>query len=125
MKYILIPVLLLAVFAGFLIYKPIKTVSDVPATTDMILFWGEGCPHCETVKKYISENNIEKKLTISQLEVYYNRTNQKLLQEKVNGCEEITDKNQVGVPMAFIPKDGQCLMGDQPIINWLESSLVN
>lgn len=124
MKYLVLPVLGIIFFALFLVYKPVKTFSDVSETADMILFWGEGCPHCETVKTYISENNVEKRLTISQLEVYYNRTNQKLLQEKVNFCPEISDKTQVGVPLGFLPKEKKCLLGDQPIINWLESSLV-
>lgn len=123
MKYLLLPVIGLIAFALFVIYKPVKTVSDIPANSEMILFWGTGCPHCETVKKYIADNNIQKQITITQLEVYYNRTNQKLFQEKADSCPNITDKKNLGVPMAFVTQDSTCLVGDQPIINWLETRL--
>lgn len=125
MKFIALPVIGLIIFALFIVYKPVKTVSDVPETAEMILFWGTGCPHCETVKKYITDNNINKTVTISQLEVYYNRTNQKLFQEKANLCPNIVNKDNLGVPMAFVTEDSTCLVGDQPIINWLETRLAS
>ena len=91
---------------------------------DLVVFWGTGCPHCENVKKYISENNLETLVKISYKEVYYDKPNQKLLNETVKNCPEINSSQGVGVPLALVKSTGKCLYGDEPIIDWLKPKML-
>jgi glutaredoxin len=103
-----------------------KLMSTNPSNTgaldnvaDLTLFWGQGCPHCEKVKEYIKSNNLDAKVKIALKEVYYNKTNQQLLEEAVKKCPEIDTKQGIGVPLAVVKNTNQCLYGDQSIIDWL------
>ena len=81
----------------------------------MILFYGDGCPHCENVAEYIEQNNIKDKYQFQELEVYNNKQNAQLMARKAKGCGLDTSQG-IGVPFLF---DGQkCLLGDQDIINF-------
>ncbi|HNY04685.1 MAG TPA: hypothetical protein PKI92_02940 [Candidatus Woesebacteria bacterium] len=91
------------------------------ASAQLILFWGEGCPHCEKVKNYIKDNKLDSKVKIASKEVYYNKDNQLQLEETVKKCPEIDSSQGVGVPLAFDTQNSVCLYGDTPIIKWLES----
>ena len=70
--------------------------------------------HCEIVKKYISDNKVDSQLSIDQKEVYYNKSNQALMQQAAEKCQMDTSKG-LGVPFAVI--DDQCYVGDTPIID--------
>lgn len=100
----------------------VRGVSDEQA--DLILFWGDGCPHCENVEKHIDENNLDDLVKISYKEVYYNKTNQNLLNETAKKCPEIDTSQGIGVPFALSKSDNKCLYGDQPIIDWLNSRVL-
>ena len=82
----------------------------------IILFYGEGCPHCEVVDKYISENKVEEKVSFIRKEVYYNKENQKELIEKAKICGIAVDN--IGVP--FLWDSEKCLIGDQDIISFFK-----
>jgi glutaredoxin len=116
--------LILVVVVVFVSYKLVISQISPPITdtrpTDLILFWGEGCPHCETVKKYIKDYKIEDRLKIDQKEVYYSRKNQNEMAEFAKKCPEIDQTNGVGVPFAWVVSQSKCLLGDQPIISWIE-----
>ncbi|MBP8016446.1 cytochrome c biogenesis protein [Candidatus Gracilibacteria bacterium] len=80
---------------------------------DMILFYGNGCPHCAKVEDYIKSNNLN--LNIEQKEVYQNKNN-------ANEFNKICDKENIslmdrGVP--FLYSKGQCFIGDKQIISYL------
>lgn len=117
---------IILLFAGlaFGAYKIFTTQPSPPtipdSQADLILFWGEGCPHCEVVKKDIKDKNLESKIKISYKEVYYNKTNQIQLEATVKKCPEIDSSKGIGVPLGFT-KDQKCLYGDQPIIDWLST----
>ena len=84
--------------------------------SQIILFYGDGCPHCAIVEEYIKENNINDKISFAQKEVYYNQSNAKELEAKAKICELPTDS--IGVPLLW---DGEkCLIGDQDIINFFK-----
>jgi hypothetical protein len=84
----------------------------------LILFYGDTCPHCQNVEEYIVANNIRAKLSFQELEVYNNQTNAQLLAAKAKRCGLDTSAG-VGVPFFF---DGQnCLVGDQPIIDYFKT----
>lgn len=103
----------------YLSYQPITETSE--ANSDLIIFWGEGCPHCENVKKYISDNQLDQKINISLKEVYNNQENSNSLKETVKKCPEIDTQYGIGVPLAFDTKNQKCLLGDTPIIDWFKA----
>ena len=112
---------------GLFIYKslnssPLAKISDDQA--DIILFHGDGCPHCKVVSDYITANQVETKVKIAYKEVYFNKTNQNLLQDTVKKCPEIDSSSGIGVPLAFTKSDNKCLYGDTPIIDWLKSMML-
>jgi len=121
MKKLFIAILIMAGVFG--LYKLMSTNPSNSGVSDDIaeltVFWGEGCPHCEKVKDYIKDNQIDSKVKIAFKEVYYNKTNQQILEEAVKKCPEIDTQQGVGVPLAVVKATNQCLYGDQPIIDWL------
>jgi|GEM_PF-65121 len=85
----------------------------------VILFWGEGCPHCEVVKDKISENGYDKKINIDYKEIYRNKDNAKLFYEKINECG-ISSYN-AGVPMVYA--NGLCWIGQNEAIYAIEKEI--
>jgi len=85
----------------------------------IILFYGDGCPHCAIVEKYIEENNIKNKISFTQKEVYYNQNNAEELQTKAQICG--LPANSIGVP--FLWDGSKCIIGDQPIIDFFKLKL--
>lgn len=122
---LLITVLIIAgVFGLFkLLSRNSTSTFDPNKPVDLTFFWGNGCPHCETVKKYVSDNKVDQVLNINSLEVYYNKKNQQLLLDAFNKCPEVTDKTNIVVPVGIA--NGQCLIGDQPIIDWIKAQIEN
>jgi len=85
---------------------------------DMVFFWGEGCPHCVNIDKFLEANKgLEEKLKIKKIEVFKDLKGQKAFMEKVKECQLAT----AGVPVLY--KDGKCTQGDTPIIEELKKDL--
>lgn len=85
----------------------------------IVLFYGDGCPHCAIVEKYIEENKIKDKISFAQKEVYYNQNNAKELAAKARICG--IPANSIGVPLLW---NGEgCLIGDQDIINFFKQKI--
>ncbi|MBU0572800.1 hypothetical protein KKH23_02305 [Patescibacteria group bacterium] len=80
-------------------------------------YWGEGCPHCANVEKVLGTWDNRDKIQIDKKEVYKNQENAELFKSRVEYCE--LPNNQVGIPFLFTP-EGECVVGDTPIINLLE-----
>lgn len=109
----LIIFLLVIAFFGFLIL--LGRLTNKP---EMILFFGDTCPHCKTVDTYISDNGIRNKLEFQELEVFNNPNNSRLLTQKAKQCG-ISTVGGVGVPLFF---DGEkCFQGSEPIIDFLKT----
>ncbi|MDD3284166.1 MAG: hypothetical protein PHZ07_01070 [Patescibacteria group bacterium] len=84
--------------------------------SNIILFYGDGCPHCKIVDQYIEENKIKSKLTFAEKEIYSSKENANLLIEKANICK--IPNNTIGVP--FLWDGTKCYMGDEDIINFFK-----
>jgi len=85
---------------------------------ETVLFWGEGCPHCVNVDKFLSENpSLTDKLKIRKIEVFSDLKGQKIFMDKVNECQ----LPQSGVPLLYA--SGKCFQGDTPVIEELKKSL--
>lgn len=95
------------------------TISD---NSVVIIYWGIGCPHCEKVKEYVSNNKIDQKIGITYKEVYYDQKNKKELEDIARQCQ-IDTSTGIGVPLAFFKSTSSCRIGDQPIIDGLNSVL--
>ena len=86
----------LAVFFGLILIHHFVLAES---KTELIYFWGDGCPHCAKEKKFL--DNLEKKypeLEIKRYEVWYNPENQKLFKEYV----EKNNIQQAGVPLTIV-----------------------
>ena len=84
----------------------------------IILFYGNGCSHCENVDKFIRDNEIEKRVNFTKLEVFNNKENANILVEKANACGLPTDK--IGVP--FLWDGNNCISGDVDIIKFFQNA---
>lgn len=105
--------IVIAMVIGFLFLNKKQIASE------KILFYGNTCPHCKIVEKFIADNNIKSKIAFIELEVYENADNQKVIAEKAKICG--IDTNAIGVPMFW---DGKtCITGDEPIINYLKEQI--
>lgn len=88
--------------------------------TEMILFFGDTCPHCKTVDEFVSANGVRDKLKFQELEIYNNKANAALLAATAKKCKLDTSAG-IGVPFFF---DGtNCLQGDQPIIDYFQTKI--
>lgn len=101
--------------SGFL--SKIFSSNNVPVdTSGIILFYGDGCPHCKNVDDFISANKVEDKVKFSRLEVFNNKDNSKILIQKAGICKIATES--VGVPFLWDGKS--CIVGDQEIIKFFQ-----
>jgi len=116
--------ILLAAASAFLIMelpkiKIAETNNGNPAA-QMILYYGNSCPHCKTVENYIAENNLAEKLRIEQKEISSDRTNQDEFIRTAKSCGLGSDN--LGVPMLWDAKTQKCHSGDQTIIDFLKQA---
>lgn len=111
-------IIVLAIIAGLIILVSLGRFTNKNTDSGMIFFFGDTCPHCKNVEAYMSETGIENKLKFQKLEVYNNPANAQLLVQTAKKCGLDTTAG-VGVPVFY---DGQnCIMGDQPIIDYLKT----
>ncbi|MEA1937300.1 MAG: cytochrome c biogenesis CcdA family protein [Patescibacteria group bacterium] len=124
MKKSIIIILFLAVVLAFLIIG-ISARQNIGQTdiavrdnlSENYLFYGNGCLHCAKVSKYFQENGILEKYGIEEKNI---SGNAKYASEFNRICQYdgiLLDER--GIPMLYF--EGQCLMGDQPIINFFEN----
>lgn len=119
MKIKIIPIIgiaiCLAAAAGlvWLIFN--KNSGNETASNEIILFYGDTCPHCKNVEDFIRQNSVDLKLAITRKEVFKNSDNAKLLTKKAATCGIAT--NSIGVPLLW---DGKtCYEGEEEVINFL------
>lgn len=101
--------------------KPPSTSTNTDyQNSDYILFYGSTCPHCKDVEEFISKNQIDQKLKISQLEVYENQSNSTLFANMVKDvCPDQSSPEGLPVPFLVNPKDKQCFIGTPDITGYL------
>ncbi|EKE11416.1 MAG: hypothetical protein ACD_15C00084G0017 [uncultured bacterium] len=101
--------LLFVLAAGLLFwnFSKEKNISQTPVNSDIILFYGEECPHCKDLEEFIKKNNIAEKVKFNYLEVWHNKSNSGIMMEKAQECGFA--KDQLGVP--FLYAKGRCFIG--------------
>jgi len=118
--------LIVAVFSVIIIAqnKKISYDSSIPAVSgsknqEIILFYGDGCPHCVIVEEYVRNNSIEERVSFAKKEIYNNKQNLAELVEKASVCGMPT--NSISVPFLW---DGlKCYVGDQDIIEFFKQKI--
>ncbi|MEA3323015.1 MAG: hypothetical protein U9Q12_02225 [Patescibacteria group bacterium] len=101
---------IVAVLIGGVGWLAIQAPTEEKVAVDenrIILFYGDGCPHCEDVDEYITQNDIKNKVDFVELEVWNNTDNSAIMKELAQKCG--LDTNKIGVP--FLVADGGCYMG--------------
>ncbi len=120
-KKILMVVLAIIVLGltSFLIFKNKKEEAQRTInSSEMIFFYGQGCPHCVNVEKFLEENkSVEEKVKFEKLEVWKSKENTQLMIERAKSCG-LSEKN-LGVP--FFWDGSRCLIGDADIIDFLKN----
>jgi glutaredoxin len=119
-KVIIIVIIAIAILAGIVFFISRNNSSqgtDGASGNGMIFFYGQGCPHCANVEKFLEENKtVEENVKFDKLEVWGNEKNKELLAEKAKKCGLKLDS--IGVPLFW---DGsKCIEGDVDIINLLK-----
>jgi len=82
----------------------------------IFFYYGITCPHCKITEQYITDNNIDSKITIIRKEVYENQANAIALQQAAKQCNLPLD--EIGVP--FMTYNNSCYMGDEDTIKLLK-----
>lgn len=121
-SYFLIAGLLILVGAGLFIINGSgnnQQQSGGDRESEIILFYGDGCPHCAKVDEFIKDNNVEEKISFAKKEVYNNVANANELSQKAKKCG--MDTKSIGVPFLW---DGEkCLVGDVDIIDFFKKKM--
>ena len=82
----------------------------------VILFVGATCSYCKKVEDWLSENeSVKEKSGITIKEVCYDKKNTQELKDK---AVEYQIETSQGVEAPFLYDHGDCLIGDQPIIDY-------
>jgi glutaredoxin len=98
-----------------MIEKPI----DETANGALILYWAEGCVHCERVKFEIQQTGLDKQLNIIAKESYGSDERYREFFQRVQYCE--VPVHQMGVPMLW---DGEnCYLGVTDIMEELNKRI--
>ena len=80
----------------------------MPETSGGILFFvSESCGHCTKVKNYIKENNLDAKVSYTEIQAFESEENYALFNEKAAECG--LPENQRGVPLIY--EEGKCYIG--------------
>lgn len=94
----------------------LSTGSDSAA--GIIYYYGEECPHCRDVAKFLDENGIAEKVSFEKKEVWHNTANARDMDAKVRICG--LEKNRVGVPFLF--SDGKCFIGTPDVTEFFKKA---
>ena len=89
-----------------------NAVSTQTIPGGIVLFYGDTCPHCAVVRKYLTDNNVSAKVQYTESEVYENQNNANLMSQiALQKCGFKTG-DQVGVPFLWDGPDSKCIVGD-------------
>ena len=93
-----------------------KNAPQTAVTSDIIFFYGQECPHCKDVEKFLADNDVASKVKFDSLEVWHNTANSNLLLQKAEECG--ISKDKAGVP--FLYAKGKCYVGTPDVENFFK-----
>lgn len=112
---------LLTVFGVFILglfvfSTSFKSIAEASTDKQIYFFYGEGCSHCNTVKKFFNEEDIYNRYPLVSKEIYSDRENSAEFNKRLDILNiPISER---GVPAVFI--GGEVFIGDFPIIDNFE-----
>jgi len=120
-KKIITVLIIIVILFGFY-----KITSQKPASiiktpdSNLVLFYGDTCPHCKDVEEFISKNQIDQKLKINKFEVYNSQENATLMNQMVkDNCPDKLDPQGLPVPFLINTSDKACFIGTPDITSHL------
>lgn len=114
--------IVIIVFVFFLFYLVTSKNPNSTPTIDsnLVLFYGDTCPHCKDVEEFISQNQIDQKLKINRLEVYRSKQNSDTMAKLVKeNCPDQLNPQGLPVPFLINTDDKTCFIGTPDITNHL------
>lgn len=118
----LLTILILLFIIGILSFVVINSKQPSPKINPqdakIVYYYGNTCPHCLELEKWMEENDIDSKIKIAKKEVYQNSQNSLELEKVANNCDIPSD--QIYVPF-LLTEEGKCLIGVPDITAYLES----
>lgn len=96
-----------------------KSSSLLPKKEEIVFYYGNTCPHCADVEKWMKQNKVDEKLKIVKKEVYQNQANAQELGYVAQSCG--FSSQNIGVP--FLYTDGQCYIGTPYVIKKLKEKM--
>lgn len=98
-----------------------QKAADLPLPQNHEYYWSTTCPHCAVVNEFMENWEHSDELALDKYETA-NPENASRLQARALSCN--IPPTQIGVPLFFTPQ-GECIVGDQPIIDYLNSLYPN
>ncbi len=90
---------------------------NISTSVEVVYYYGEECPHCKDVLKFLEENKISEKVEFQKKEVWHNKNNSDEMMKKVEECG--LNSSTVGVP--FLYAEGKCLIGTPKVEGFFKS----
>lgn len=87
-----------------------------PKASGMVLYYGDTCPHCETLRVEMKKEGLFKKFGIQEKEVYQDKGNHDELVSRAAICG--IDQNNLGVPLLW--NGNGCVFGNEQIKDYLK-----
>jgi len=103
------------------------SVQVAPLPQGIVLFYGDGCPHCKNVEDFITQNKIEDKVKFTRLEIPFNGRTSKQLAANADLAVQVAEKCKLDVSNGLIipllyDGNNQCLTGDVDTINFFKNA---
>lgn len=103
--------------------EPSHETTELPSQDQVVLYYGNTCPHCKELEAWMEAEKIEEKISdkvrLQKKEVYQNQSNANELQNVAQSCG--TAANGIGVP--FLYAQGKCLTGTDQIEAYFQTLL--
>lgn len=111
----------LLIIGGSLWYKKSQSENETNAApttnpNDIVLFFGNTCPHCKIVEEFLQENKVDEKIKFYRKEVYDDKKNAEELTERAKTCG--LNIQEIGVPFLWDGKN--CFQGQVEVINFFK-----
>jgi hypothetical protein len=104
-------------FLGTRFNSPKENQEATPLTSEIILFYGTECPHCQELEAFLVENKVSEKVAYDSVEIWHNKKNQALMISKAVGCG--LKEEELGVPMLYAEE--KCLVGPSQIEDFFKT----
>jgi glutaredoxin len=97
----------------------LNKLNTPPADNKLLFFFGNTCPHCKNVEKYMEDNGVKSRLIIEELEVMDDHQNQVKMILYASKCGLGSD----GLNVPLLYHAGKCYIGDVDVIAHLKTAM--